>query len=278
MGISLLLRRVALEAGKIAWRCEREKLILSAVCAMQKQQVSDALNKRINKYGSQENVMMRKEDWERRWKNRHIGFHKTDIHPDLIKHENVLLSAQMKSRILIPCCGKTLDMIYLADKGHAVVGVDICEAPIQEFFNENNLKYTAEELSAITRYQAIGKDITLYSGNFLKLDRTIAGQFDAVWDRGSFVAMNPNQRGEYVKVMITLLKPEAKYLLNTVYFVNPAWNEPPHSVSDEDLDEYFGKSFNVQHLDKYNGMHRLKERTQTECVVVRNTLLTIREK
>ena len=67
--------------------------------------------KRINHYGFEENVVMKQEDWEQRWKYSIILFHERDVHQDLIKYEDKLLPSQTKLKVLLPWCGKTLDML-----------------------------------------------------------------------------------------------------------------------------------------------------------------------
>ena len=58
--------------------------------------------KRINYYGFEENVIMKQEDWDQRWKYSIILFHQHDVDQDLIKYEKKLLPSQTKSKVLIP--------------------------------------------------------------------------------------------------------------------------------------------------------------------------------
>ena len=41
----------------------------------------------------------------------------------------------------MPLCGKSLDMKWLAEQGHSVVGIDIVELAAQQFFTENDLPF-----------------------------------------------------------------------------------------------------------------------------------------
>jgi len=43
--------------------------------------------------------------------------------------------------ILVPLCGKTVDMMYLSQYANKVIGVELVEEGIVQFFNENNLTY-----------------------------------------------------------------------------------------------------------------------------------------
>ena len=110
-----------------------------------------------------------------------------------------------------------------------------------------------------------------------QMDSTIIGKVDAVWDRGAFTTAYPSQRVEYIKAMVNYLKPTSKYLLNTFYYVSSTWNEAPYSLTDNEIESYFGDYFNFEPLNKYKGMESFKNRTGAEFVIVRNTLLTLKQ-
>ena len=63
----------------------------------------------------------------------------------------------------------------------------------------------------------MGKGITLLKGDFFDIsEEATGGKFDAVWDRGSMVAIHPELREEYVRIIGKLLKPGGTILLATV--------------------------------------------------------------
>ena len=59
-----------------------------------------------------------------------------------------------------------------------------------------------------------GADITLYLGDFFKLDQPPAagavGRFDAVWDRAALVAVDPPTRARYAEVLAAVVVPGGK--------------------------------------------------------------------
>ena len=61
--------------------------------------------------------------WLQRWQEGQIGFHRSDVMPLLEKHWPSL-QLPAGSRVLVPLCGKSLDMHWLAAQGHAVLSVD----------------------------------------------------------------------------------------------------------------------------------------------------------
>ena len=57
--------------------------------------------------------------WEKRWETGQIGFHLAEVNPLLVRHHHVL---PPRARVFVPLCGKSLDLVWLAKEGHAVVG------------------------------------------------------------------------------------------------------------------------------------------------------------
>jgi thiopurine S-methyltransferase len=53
----------------------------------------------------------------------------------------VLASAEPQEgeRVLVPLCGKSHRLLWLAHQGHAVVGVELSEKAVQDFFSEASL-------------------------------------------------------------------------------------------------------------------------------------------
>ena len=54
--------------------------------------------------------------WHNRWENDLIGFHQQQVNPYLQQHWPALGIAP-GARVLVPLCGKSLDMAWLAAQG-----------------------------------------------------------------------------------------------------------------------------------------------------------------
>ena len=57
--------------------------------------------------------------WQQCWRDRHIDFHQTTPNPLLMRFWPTLAAG---ARVLVPLCGKSLDMSWLAANGHEVLG------------------------------------------------------------------------------------------------------------------------------------------------------------
>ena len=77
--------------------------------------------------------------WLERWRDGHTRFHQNRVTPLLQKYWPTL-SLPSGSRVLVPLCGKSLDLIWLAQQGHRVLGVELSPLAVDQFFAENDLR------------------------------------------------------------------------------------------------------------------------------------------
>lgn len=88
---------------------------------------------------------MQADFWHARWANNQIGFHLDEINPYLMRHLS-RLRLQAGERILVPLCGKTLDLAWLAAQGLEVLGVELSEKAVSDFFEEHDLRPEIDQL------------------------------------------------------------------------------------------------------------------------------------
>nr|XP_040044435.1 probable thiopurine S-methyltransferase isoform X1 [Gasterosteus aculeatus aculeatus]XP_040044436.1 probable thiopurine S-methyltransferase isoform X1 [Gasterosteus aculeatus aculeatus] len=196
-------------------------------------------------------------DWEERWQEDRIGFHQPHVHKMLEKNIDKVVSGRTGVRFFFPLCGKAVDMKWLADMGHSVVGVEISEKAIKQFFAENNLTYSEEPVPAIPAakvYKSSERNISLYQCDLFKFSSSIGGQFGAIWDRGSLVAINPRDRETYADLIISLMAKDCRYLLDTLLYNAALYSGPPFFVPDEQLASLFGKSCDLELLQSADAM------------------------
>lgn len=209
--------------------------------------------------------------WEERWKANRIGWHRDHVHPTLYQYFPKLTAGcngvEQSIRIFVPLCGKSIDMLWLAGQGHEIVGVELVREAIETFFTVNDLGFTTQEVevasdeSKATLFRCIkeegGPKISILQCNIFSVtEGIIGGKFHAVWDRASLVAINPEDREKYVHLLANLLHPGGRMLLDSFRYEHSKNDgRPPFSVSEEQLQSLFRKSFSVQDL----GMEELEE-------------------
>ena len=67
---------------------------------------------------------MQAEFWHQRWQAGEIGFHKHEYNAHMTRFID-LLGIEQGDNILVPLCGKSLDMIWLRDQKFNVTGIEI---------------------------------------------------------------------------------------------------------------------------------------------------------
>lgn len=77
--------------------------------------------------------------WQQRWADNQIGFHQAQVNPYLQKYWPTL-GLVPGSRVLVPLCGKSLDLAWLAGQGHRVLGVELSRRAVEAFFREHGLQ------------------------------------------------------------------------------------------------------------------------------------------
>ena len=217
---------------------------------------------------------MNPEFWQARWKEKRIGFNQPKVNPLLIKYFSDLKMAT-GSRIFIPLCGKSIDMIWLANQGFDMVGVELVESAVQEFFTENNISYTIkahDKSSNIKCYQGqlSGQTIALWVADIFMLSTNDVGRVDAVYDRAALIAMPAELRPQYSQQVIDLSQNAHQLLLTLNYDQNERAG-PPFSISHEQIQQYYSAHYQIQELEgKSSTLNAAPEMAVTEHVWLLN--------
>ena len=180
------------------------------------------------------------EDWLGRWQEGRIGWHEEDGNASLRAHWRAT-----GRRVLVPLCGKTPDMCWLARQGNQVVGVEISDLAIEAFFAEQELEYTVQD-GEMRSYQASNTAITIFCGDYFALKSITC---DAHYDRGALIAINPATRPAYAAHTKSLLTADAEQLVITLDYDQQIANGPPFSLPDEELRSYWPDLVSVDQRD-----------------------------
>lgn len=184
--------------------------------------------------------------WHTRWRNNQIGFHQGTYNRYLVKHWDSLGLAA-GARVFVPLCGKSLDLIWLAERGHAVVGCELSEIAVAAFFDEAGLTPEKAVDGPVERWRAGSIEILL--GDFFKLDPGLLGAFDAVYDRGSLIAFPETMRLAYVEALAGLTAPGTPMLLLTIEYPQAEMEGPPFSVAESEIGYLFDSVAEVALLE-----------------------------
>lgn len=169
--------------------------------------------------------------WLQCWHDRQTGFHQAAVNPLLTRFWPEL-GLDTASRIFVPLCGKSLDMVWLAQQGHEVIGVELSPLAVRAFFKENRLQPTRRPAGALTLWQA-GR-ISILCGDYFALTQTELGQIDAVYDRAALTAFPEDVRLRYVSHLKTILSVSGKVFILTTEL--PDADELPAQALEADAE------------------------------------------
>lgn len=168
--------------------------------------------------------------WLERWENGKIGWHQPDGHPSIRRHW-----VPNGGPVLVPLCGKAVDMLHLAKRGHSVTGVEISEIAVREFFADNGLSCVVTG-DSFPEYRATDADIRLVVADFFEFRES---GFTALYDRAALIALPREQRARYATHLHGRLEPGAFELLVTVDYAQEKIAGPPFAVGDEEVESLF---------------------------------------
>ncbi|MBI5449856.1 MAG: thiopurine S-methyltransferase [Gammaproteobacteria bacterium] len=180
---------------------------------------------------------MEQEFWLERWRKGEIGFHQSDINPYLQRYWPQLQLAP-GSRVFVPLCGKSLDMLWLYQLGHAVLGVELSPQAVEGFFTDHALAAQRRSHGHFTCWQH--DDIQLLCGDFFSLTAADLAGVTAVFDRAALIALPPPLRARYVEQLRRILPPQARILLVTINYPQHEMEGPPFAVPDEEVTALYG--------------------------------------
>ena len=192
---------------------------------------------------------MEKTYWLDGWERDEIGFHQTDVNSYLSKYWSELKLTH-GSKVFVPLCGKSRDMLWLNEQGHTVLGVELSKLAVQAFFQENN--YTPHH-ETIDKFEVFSVDgLSIMCGNFLDLDKNDLATVSAVYDRASLVALPPEMRECYVDHLINILPPGTRILLVTFDYLQSEMQGPPFAVSPNEVDILYRKHAEINQLAQFD--------------------------
>lgn len=206
---------------------------------------------------------MQAEFWLTRWERGEIGFHLDDTNPCL-RQFWPQLQVPTGSRILVPLCGKSLDMLWLRNQGYRVVGVELSQIAVETFFDEAGLVPEVSHTGRFQHYRA--GDIEVLCGDFFALTIADVPDLVAVYDRASLIALPPELRSRYARHLSTLLPVGGPSLLVTMDYPQSEMPGPPFAVAEAEVHQLYDGAARVQSLavfDVLAGNERFRQRGLT---------------
>jgi thiopurine S-methyltransferase len=211
---------------------------------------------------------MQPDFWSERWRTGQIGFHQTQVDRNLLQHWPDLATAPT-SRVFVPLSGKSLDLLWLRDRGHPVVGVELSTLALEAFCMENGIPARRRPMEKFDAYEA--PNLQLLCGNFFDLTPTLLGDVAAVYDRAALISWAPELRAPYVEHLATLTPPGTPTLLITLEYPQAQLPGPPFSLNSAEIERLYSPHYTIQELARQNVLAtepRMRARGVTELFEV----------
>ncbi|HLU19931.1 MAG TPA: thiopurine S-methyltransferase [Pusillimonas sp.] len=176
------------------------------------------------------------EFWLGRWQEGRTNFHQDQVMPLLRRHW-ADLQIPTGSQVLVPLCGKSLDMAWLAAQGYRVLGVELSPLAVQQFFDEHNLTPLTHDSSQGRHY--VAGDIEIICGDIFNVTAQTLSNCRGVYDRAALIALPESMRADYVDHVYNQLPEGCKGLLITLDYPQEQMSGPPFSVPDAEIQALF---------------------------------------
>ncbi|MDD2776651.1 MAG: thiopurine S-methyltransferase [Gallionella sp.] len=181
--------------------------------------------------------------WLQCWHDQHTDdFHQSAVNPLLCRFWPTLKLAQ-QSRVFVPLCGKSLDMIWLVQQGHEVIGVELSPIAVHDFFSENKLLPVQQQQGKFTLWR-YGK-ISILCGDYFALTTAEVGLFDTVYDRAALTALPESIRSLYVAQLRRLLPASTQVLLLTIEDTSDNTTFNQAIAVDEEIKALYSDGFEI---------------------------------
>ena len=190
---------------------------------------------------------MDKAFWLERWRTNQIGFHQADFNARLIRHWPSL-GVRRGARVFVPLCGKTRDMLWLAQQGYVVLGIELSATAIEAFFAEAGAPYERRQAGAFESFET--DRIGILRGDFFELGPLDLSEVAAVFDRAALVALPSDMRRRYAEHLLTILPLGAQILLLAIEYEQRLASGPPFAVHPDEVAALFGARCAVELLER----------------------------
>lgn len=165
------------------------------------------------------------------------NFHDHKVKPFLKEYLAVYQKEKLHP-ILIPFCGKSIDMLWLQQQGYHVIGVELSDEASDAFFKENGLVFKKEEDGdfIVKTAETSTGSLTILCGDILQLQPKHLQAVRLVYDRAGYNSVPLELRQNYAELFTTHLLKGTKILFGVLDFEGQEPKSgPPYFISEEEL-------------------------------------------
>jgi len=193
---------------------------------------------------------MNQDFWLERWHKMEIGFHLPEVNAVLLKYADRFPEPD-KQHVLVPLCGKTVDIIWLLERGYRVTGIELSGIALRELAEQIetvfgwSLDFTESDQGAIWMHE----NVTLIQGDFFAVTPEQLGEVALVYDRAALVALPESMRVDYAQHLKSL-SPDAEQFLVTLDYDQQRMDGPPFALSDSEVLAHYRNSHTIDSMEE----------------------------
>ncbi len=150
--------------------------------------------------------------WKAKWKRNDISFHQHAVNP-LLQQYLSMLKLSAGDRLLVPLCGKSLDMGWLSTCGFHVLGVEVSKIAIESYFDALQVKPEKRLHGSFTRWSY--QNVEVWCGDVFDLTMADLSHVKLFYDNASLTAFPADVRLKYVRHFSDILPQDCQILLIT---------------------------------------------------------------
>lgn len=199
--------------------------------------------------------------WHACWERNSLGFHQKSIHPFLSQYLLPLITPKTFSdepnktqTVFVPLCGKSDDMVWLAEH-FTVVGAELSDIACRDFFSEKNIAVNpklitnaeSEEEFKVYSHQSI----SIWQGDFFKLRANQLPSFDWIYDRAAIIALPSEMQQSYASHLTSFINEHTQLFLISLEFPQEELEGPPFAIFEQDIERLFS-GFNVECIAEHD--------------------------
>ncbi|AGI24994.1 thiopurine S-methyltransferase [Pseudomonas sp. ATCC 13867] len=190
---------------------------------------------------------MQHDFWQARWARNEIGFHQNEVNSGLARHWPALRLPE-GAQVLVPLCGKSLDMLWLVQQGYRVLGVELAERAVLDFFAGLGVEPQVTEEGQVRRYRH--ERLEILQGDFFDTTAEQLGGCAALYDRAALIALPQDMRPDYVAHLQRNLPPQVRGLLVTLEYPQAEMDGPPFAVLADEVRTHFAEGWQLVERDR----------------------------
>ncbi|SHO56135.1 thiopurine S-methyltransferase [Vibrio quintilis] len=172
--------------------------------------------------------------WLDKWAAGQISFHQIQENCLLLKFWPKLLPKSDET-VLVPLCGKSEDLVWLASRHQEIYGVEISEIAVRDFFAGHF--YTPLVTRVDSSHELYQFDeLNLYRGDIFTAPLPAV---DLIYDRAALTVIPQQERRPYAERLLSLLKTGGRILLITSDPAQSDEAEKIFSVQKDEIEQLF---------------------------------------